>query len=94
MCNRIICCVMKELEIKNAIEKRVKSTKSKKYSIWTIGITDDPDRRKAEHKNPTYWMQWRADTDTMARNVEKYFKDKGMKGDVGGGKTPNYVYIF
>ena len=81
---------MKESEIKSAIEQIV----NKKYSIWTIGITDGPDRRKTEHGNPKYWHQWRADTETIARNVEKYFLDKGMKGNTGGGEHPNYVYIF
>jgi len=38
-----------ESEIKAAIEKRVSSAKTKDYSIWTIGVTDDADRRKAEH---------------------------------------------
>lgn len=83
-----------ESAIKAAIEKRVKSTKSEKYSIWTIGITDDPDRRKSEHGNPKYWMQWNADSETIARNVEKYFLNKGMKGAGGGGGTADYVYIF
>jgi len=85
---------MKEEGIKQAIEKRVTSAKKVNYSAWTIGITDNPNRRKEEHNNPKFWMQWGADTETIARNVEKYFLDKGMKGDTGGGKSPNYVYIF
>jgi len=82
---------MNEQEMKIAIERVVGNTR---YSSWTIGITDDPDRRRSEHNNPTHWHQWRADTETIARNVEKYFLDKGMKGDAGGGISPNYVYIF
>ena len=81
---------MEESEILSAIEQIV----GKKYSIWTIGITDDPDRRRIEHDNPKFWHQWRADTETIARNVEKYFLDKGMKVSPGGGESPNYVYIF
>jgi hypothetical protein len=69
-----------------------------KYEIWTIGITDDPERRKSEHEaqdeNVKYWKDWKADTETIARNVEKYFLDKGMKGSTGGGEHPTYVYIF
>ena len=80
---------MKEEEIKEAIEKIVSN-----YKVWTIGITDNPDRRKKEHGNPKHWHQWRADTEAIARNVEKYFIAKGMKGAGGGGDTPNYVYIF
>jgi len=81
---------MNESDIKSAIERIVGG----KYSLWTIGITDDPDRRRAEHNNPKHWHHWRADTETIARNVEKYFIGKGMKGDAGGGVSPNYVYIF
>ena len=82
---------MKEVEIKNAIERVVGNTG---YSSWTIGITDDPNRRNREHNNPKRWHHWRADTEAIARRVEKHFIDKGMKGDIGGGESPNYVYIF
>lgn len=89
---------MQEQEIIQAIENRVMSAKTKDYSIWTIGITDDPVRRRTEHDNAhdntTYWKDWRADTETMARNVEKHFLGKGMKGGTGGGEHPTYVYIF
>ncbi len=79
-----------ESEIKAAIESRA----NKKYSIWTIGVTDDPERRKTEHDDPKYWKQWNADSETAARNVEKHFLDKGMKGGGGGGGKADYVYTF
>lgn len=78
-----------ESAIKSAIEARVIS-----YSLWTIGVTDDPDRRKREHGNPSAWYQWDADSEQVARNVEAYFVEKGMKGDTGGGGGADYVYIF
>lgn len=80
---------MKELEIIRAIEKTVSF-----YSGWTIGMTDDPERRRDEHGNPEHWHQWRANIETIARKVEKYFLDKGMKGAPSGEEHPNYVYIF
>jgi len=80
---------MNESEIKKAIEGHVST-----YSVWTIGITDDPERRKGEHGNPAVWYEWKADSEDIARNVEKYFIDKGMQGGGGGGDHPNYVYIF
>jgi len=80
---------MRESEIIEAIEKSVRY-----YSVWTIGVTDDPKRRRGEHSNPEYWYDWKADTETIARNVEKHFLDKGMKGATGGGEYPTYVYIF
>ena len=61
---------------------------------WTIGVTDDPERRKTEHNNPEYWKQWNADSETAARNVEKHFLEKGMEGGGGGGGNADYVYIF
>lgn len=78
-----------ESAIKSAIEAIVTT-----YSLWTIGVTDDPDRRRGEHGNPSVWHQWDADTETAARNVEKYFLDKGMKGAPGGAGRADYVYIF
>jgi hypothetical protein len=41
---------MKENEIIHAIENEIKT-----YSVRTIGTTDDPDRRKKEHLDPTHW---------------------------------------
>lgn len=64
------------------------------YPSWTIGITDDPERRRQEHNNPTRWHHWYAVTETSVRKIEKYFLDKGMKGAPGGGVFPNYIYIF
>lgn len=84
-----------ESEIVKAIEQRVHGSK---YSEWTIGITNDPDRRRSEHKNDgkdtTRWTPWRADNEQVARDVEKRFQDRGMKGGGGGGENPNFVYIF
>jgi len=81
--------MMNEDEIIKGVEKIVNY-----YEIWTIGITDDPDRRKKEHGDPKNWHQWEADTEEIARNVEKHFIVKGMQGASGGGDTPNFVYIF
>ncbi len=80
---------MKEIEIINAIMSMVSY-----HHAWTIGITDDPECRKKEHGNPKVWHHWRADTKTIAKRVENYFLDKGMKDADGGGESPNYVYIF
>jgi predicted GIY-YIG superfamily endonuclease len=43
---------MNASQIISAIEQRVLSAREKKYSIWTIGVTADPERRKSEHGNP------------------------------------------
>lgn len=89
--------MVSESQMRSEIQNRVMSAEKKDYSIWTIGVTDDPDRRKEEHgqeHSVKYWVQWRSDSETAARNVEEYFLDKGMKGGTGGGGTADYVYIF
>ena len=86
---------MQESEIIEAIRQKIGSTDC---NIWTIGITNNLVRRKAEHdgqgKNTKHWTDWKADTETIARNVEKQFLDKRMKGGTGGGEHPTFVYVF
>lgn len=64
------------------------------YSLWTIGVTDDPARRRAEHGDPPKWQHWEADTKTTAINIERYFLEKGMESAGGGPGSSDYVYIF
>ena len=68
-------------------------------SLWTIGITTNPARRKEEHERDgnVNWYVWEADSLSVARDVEKHFLDKGMKGGEGGDiddRKTVYVYIF
>ena len=98
---------MKAQDIADAINKKVEQTditnkpnlqRSEKYKYWTIGITNDLDRRKKEHindnKNVDHWRGWPADTEEIARTVEKHFLDLKMRGGGGGGTNTNSVYIF
>ena len=78
-----------EPTIKDAIERIVNN-----YSVWTVGVTDDPATRRTQHGNPSTWYHWDADTQQIARNVEAYFIAKGMKGGIGGSGSADYVYIF
>ncbi len=86
--------VMTEQEIISAIEGHIAG----RYSSWTIGVTDQPDKRKQQHerdgKDVSYWHQWDASTELVARRVERYFVDKGCRGAGGGPGNANYVYIF
>ena len=80
---------MNKSEIIESIENFVSN-----YLACTIGITDNPERGKSKHGNPMYWHDWKADTETIARSVEKHFLHKGMKGGGGGGDRPKFVYMF
>ena len=64
------------------------------YEAWTIGITDQPGRSRAERGNPASWRSWQADSEFTARRVEQGCRDQGMKGSPGGGTAATYVYIF
>ena len=84
---------MRRLEIISKIEKHVNS----KYRSWYVGITNDEERRKDEHRieeNVSCWKSWETDSPEDAEYIEKYFIDKNMKGAPGGTKSPNCVYIF
>ena len=74
------------------------ANRSSPYGTWTIGVTDDPDRRRSEHKNRgedmQWWHRWDADTEMDARAVEQHFLSKGMQGGPGGQGQADYVYVF
>ncbi|HNT97813.1 MAG TPA: hypothetical protein PKK31_06070 [Elusimicrobiales bacterium] len=83
-----------KFELILAIENRVKGSKTVDYSLWTVGVTEDEARRRTEHGNPEYWRAWPADSDSIARDVEQHFLDRGMKGGPGGPGNSKFVYIF
>ncbi len=79
-----------EMAIKAGIAKLVGSC-----SLWTIGLTNDPDQRELEVGSPMGWRQFSADDENVARNVAAHFVSKGMDGDTGGHVArPKYVYIY
>lgn len=53
---------------------------------WYVGLTDDPDRRKGEHGNPSDWQQTgRFNSENDARSWEaKYVGKPGYQGGPGG----------
>ncbi len=76
------------------IKKQIAKTASDDYSSWTIGVTDKPSLRKAQVGNPLSWLQWKADSEKAARNIERYFLRKGMMPDKAVPSAGQYVYIF
>lgn len=79
---------------KGDIINEITSIASSNYSDWYVGITDNQLRRKEEHGNPITWYPWEFYSESLARDIEKYFLGKGMAGDTGGGINPTCVYIF
>lgn len=69
------------------------------YQDYYVGITNDVDERLfGFHQVPKlgHWFIYcPADTDEIARNVEKYFLELGMDGGVGGGTAESkIVYCY
>ncbi|HOC94185.1 MAG TPA: hypothetical protein PKH33_17680 [bacterium] len=70
-----------------------------KYSEWYAGIATDPDYTLFTRHNVdrvTGKKIYRTfSTDTQARQVEKYFLDKGCAGDDGGGdSSTKSAYLY
>lgn len=85
----------------NSIASRIEALvqhRNRPYGEWTIGVTDNPARRRSEHENARgkaeWWSEWNADSEQAARSVEQHFLNKGMKGGAGGPGRADYVYVL
>ncbi len=69
------------------------------YDVWYIGITSDINQRlfveHQVHENGDVWIYTPADSNEIARSVEKYFVDLGCDGGTGGGdNSSKTVYSY
>ena len=66
---------------------------------WYVGIAEKPrerlfDDHSVDEDNGT-WIYRTASSDSVARDIEKHFVDKGAKGGTGGGsKDSTAVYAY
>jgi len=66
---------------------------------WYVGITKDRDERLFNFhnvkENGGVWISWEAPSTEIAREIEKYFLDRGADGGTGGGDDDsNIVYAY
>lgn len=66
---------------------------------WYVGITSNPDTRlfndHGVDKANGNWAFTQCIDSSTSRQVERYFNQRGTKGDSGGGdNTSNYVYAY
>lgn len=89
---------MNKQNIINDIKKYINENVMCNYKKYYVGISNDPRRRLFNEHNVNekgVWIICPADSDTVARDVEKYFLDLGMDGGPGGGdETATYVYCY
>ena len=85
----------------NDIEKHLSDSVKEYYRDFYVGITNDVNRRLfTDHnvdKDNDWWIYCKADSEDIARDVEKYYLELGMKGDTGGGNPDNppfFVYSY
>ena len=69
------------------------------YSDFYIGITKDVEQRLfGDHnvsKDNSWWIYRTAETNEIARAVEKHYLDLGMRGGSGGGdNNSRIVYCY
>lgn len=85
----------------NDIEKHLSNSVKEYYRDFYIGITNDVNKRMfTDHnvnKDNDWWIYCKADSEGIARDVENYYLELGMKGDTGGGNLENpplFVYSY
>lgn len=69
------------------------------YSDWYVGIASVPrDRLFNDHsvkEKGDYWILREAESESAARDIEKYFTDVlKTDGGTGGGVNPQSVYAY
>jgi hypothetical protein len=59
-----------------------------------VGLTDDPDRRRQEHDNPSDWYQRRFSNEDEARRWEQEMLSKPDYTGGTGGEGWRYGYTY
>ncbi len=93
-----------EKQIRRKIEAWVKenSTLSVDYSRWYVGVTNNENARKSQHKSQQgkelyFWQSFNARSRKLALAIELHFHKKGMlEKDVPGGTAQDskLVYVY
>jgi len=68
----------------------------RKFPNWYVGLTDDPDRRRAEHQHPSAWYALPTPSNHIAERVKFLLYDGfTLKSENRGGVAASvYAYVF
>lgn len=82
-------------------DEHIRKSYRQSYGEFYIGITSNIEQRLfQEHRvdrNGQWWIYSPADSEDVARQVERHYLNFGMQGGTGGGKgdgSANYVYCY
>jgi len=85
----------------NTVIKRMETYMSKfegDYSDWFVGITNDLDEglfQKHKVEETGSWISFGADTDEIAKKIEKYFLNKKTDGNpIDLEENTRIVYVY
>lgn len=84
-----------------SIDEHLSKSPKQYYRDFYIGITENIDDRlfgyHKVNKQTDWWIYCKGDSEGIAREVEKYYINKGMRGGPGGGKSngkTKFVYCY
>ena len=88
-----------EQQVRTFLNDKLKARPATSNDQWYVGIaTDAKDRLFKGHnvsKDQDQWAHSKADTEEIARSVEKHFLDAGCDGGPGGGDAGSkFVYVY
>ena len=88
-----------EEQVRTYLNDKLKKHQATTNDQWYVGIaTDAKDRLFTDHKVDETQDQWahsKADTEEIARSVEKRLLDAGCDGGPGGGDAGSkFVYVY
>lgn len=80
-------------------DEHIKKSYRQSYDEFYIGITLDIERRLFQdhrvEREGQWWIYSPADTEDIARRVERHYLDFGMRGGTGGGNGDgNVIYVY
>jgi predicted GIY-YIG superfamily endonuclease len=95
---------MNKTSIKSEITKYITKSmgsKTPRLNSWYVGITNDTNRRKYEHRinvlGLKYWRTFDAETMENANEIESHFSQKGTMNRPsknGANRYSRFVYVF
>jgi len=77
-----------------SIVRQVRQIVGDDYSDWGIGRKPDPWKHKHQKGHPLTWLQWKAHSSASAKEIERFFLEKGMRTTGEKHHFARYIFLF